>query len=70
MVLTLEKCSDKSALRPRHLSEARIALYFGDGGTYDASGLDDRASMLSDVCEVVSLLNHDLQLLAMEAAKR
>ena len=50
-------------------SEERIALYFGDGGTYDASGLDDRANMLSDVREVVSLMNHGLQHLAMEVAR-
>ncbi len=53
-----------------HPSEERVALYFGDGGTYDASGLDDRASMLSDVREVVSLMNHGLQHLAMEAGRR
>jgi hypothetical protein len=55
---------------PRQLSQERIALYFGDGGTYDASGLDDRANMLSDVREIVSLLNHGLQHLAMEVAQR
>jgi hypothetical protein len=50
-------------------SAERIALYFGDGGTYDASGLDDRTNMLSDVREVVSLMNHGLQHLAMEVAR-
>lgn len=53
-----------------HPSEERIALYFGEGGTYDASGLEDRANMLSDVREVVSLMNHGLQHLAMEVAQR
>jgi hypothetical protein len=54
---------------PDHPSEDRITLYFGEGGTYDASGLDDRASMLSDVREVVSLMNHGLQHLANEVAR-
>jgi hypothetical protein len=55
---------------PAHLSETRIALYFGEGGSYDASALDDRANMLSDLREVVSLLNHGLRHLATEAAQR
>jgi hypothetical protein len=55
---------------PRHPSEERIALYFGEGGSYDASALDDRASMLSDVREVVSLMNHGLRLLAEQVARR
>jgi hypothetical protein len=53
-----------------HPSPERVALYFGEGGTYDASGLDDRANMLSDVREVVSLMNHGLQHLASEVAQR
>jgi hypothetical protein len=53
-----------------HLSAGRLALYFGDGGTYDASGLDDRVDMLSDVREVVNLMNHGLQHLADEVAHR
>ena len=53
-----------------HPDAAKVARYFGDGGSYDAAGLDDRASMLSDVREVTSLLNHGLQHLAMEAARR
>jgi len=36
-----------------------VALYFGEGGSYDANGLDDRANMLSDVREVVSLPQRD-----------
>ena len=47
----------------------RIALYFGEGGTYDVSGLDDRANMLSDVREAVNLMNHGLQHLAAEVAR-
>jgi hypothetical protein len=54
---------------PQHPSEERIALYFGEGGTYDASGLDDRANMLSDVREIVSLMEHGLQHLAAEVAR-
>jgi hypothetical protein len=54
---------------PANPSEERIALYFGDGGTYDASGLDDRANMLSDVREIVSLMDHGLQHLAAEVAR-
>ena len=46
-----------------------MALYFGDGGVYDADGLDDRASMLSDVREVVSLMNHGLQHLETEVSR-
>ncbi|MGD0526046.1 MAG: hypothetical protein ABSE49_12925 [Polyangiaceae bacterium] len=49
--------------------DGRIALYFGEGGTYDVSGLDDRANMLSDVREAVSLMNHGLQHLAAEVAR-
>jgi hypothetical protein len=55
---------------PEHPSEQRVALYFGEGGDYDATGLDDRANMLSDVREVVSLMNHGLQHLAAEVAQR
>jgi len=46
-----------------------MALYFGEGGTYDASSLDDRANMLSDVREIVSLMEHGLQHLAAEVAR-
>jgi hypothetical protein len=53
-----------------HPSPALVALYFGDGGAYDASGLDDRANMLSDVREVTGLMNHALQHLAAEVARR
>ncbi len=53
----------------RHPSDERVALYFGDGGVYDADGLDDRASMLSDVREVVSLMNHGLQHLETEVSR-
>jgi hypothetical protein len=55
---------------PEHPSEERVALYFGEGGIYDASGLDDRANMLSDIREVVSLMNHSLQHLAAEVGQR
>jgi hypothetical protein len=54
---------------PKHPSAELTALYFGEGGTYDAGGLEDRASMLSDVREVVSLMNHGLQHLAMEVSR-
>jgi hypothetical protein len=54
----------------QHPSPERVALYFGDGGTYDADGLDDRVDMLSEVREVVDLMSHDLQHLATEAARR
>ncbi|HEY8042391.1 MAG TPA: hypothetical protein VIF15_21455 [Polyangiaceae bacterium] len=55
---------------PAHPSPERVALYFGQGGTYDADGLDDRADMLSEVREAVDLMNHDLQHLASEAQHR
>jgi hypothetical protein len=53
-----------------HPSARRVALYFGEGGTYDADGLDDRADMLSEVREAVGLMSHDLQRLATEALRR
>jgi hypothetical protein len=52
-----------------HPSPERVALYFGDGGLYDADGLDDRADMLSDVREAVGLMFHELQHLETEAAR-
>jgi hypothetical protein len=52
-----------------HPSQERVALYFGEGGTYDADGLDDRADMLSDVREAVGLMFHELQHLETEAAR-
>jgi|HubBroStandDraft_2_1064218.scaffolds.fasta_scaffold173733_2 hypothetical protein len=55
------------AARP---SPSRTALYFGEGGVYDADGLDDRANMLSEVRELVSLMTYDLQHLATESARR
>ena len=55
---------------PARPSPDRVALYFGEGGTYDADGLDDRVDMLSEVREVVDLMSHDLQHLATEAARR
>lgn len=51
-------------------SRSRTALYFGEGGLYDADGLDDRANMLSEVRELVSLMTYDLQHLATESARR
>jgi hypothetical protein len=54
----------------QHLSDERVALYFGDGGKYDADGLDDRSDMLSEVREAIGLMSHDLQHLATEAAHR
>jgi hypothetical protein len=53
-----------------HVDAARVALYFGDGGVYDADGLDDYAGMLSDVREIVDLMHHDLAHLSIEAARR
>jgi len=47
-----------------------VALYFGEGGTYDAHGLNDHANMLRDVREVVNLMNHGLLHLAAEIARR
>lgn len=54
---------------PAHPSAERVALYFGEGGTYDADALDDRADMLSDVRESVDLMSHDLQHLASESQR-
>jgi hypothetical protein len=69
-LVTAWKESGRLGSNPRYPSEDLVALYFGEGGTYDASGLDDRASMLSDVREVVSLMNHGLQNLEMEVSRR
>jgi hypothetical protein len=55
---------------PASPSPSRMALYFGAGGVYDANGLDDRANMLSEVRELVSLMTYDLQHLATESARR
>ncbi len=53
-----------------HPSSSRAALYFGEGGVYDADGLDDRAHMLSQVSELVNLMTYDLHHLATAAATR
>jgi hypothetical protein len=45
-----------------------VALYFGPGGEYGPDGLDDRVAMLTEVRDVVNLMNHDLQGLATEAS--
>jgi hypothetical protein len=37
--------------------------------TLDANGLDDRAHMLNELSELVSLMNYDLHHLAREASK-
>ena len=55
---------------PGRLDHAHEDLYFGEGGTYDASELDERASMLSDVREVVGLMNHGLQHLEEQVSRR
>jgi hypothetical protein len=55
---------------PTRPSPARMALYFGGGGNYDADGLDDRANMLSEVRELVDLMTYDLHHLATESARR
>jgi hypothetical protein len=61
--------SDRVGSDPARPSAERVSLYFGDGGTYDADGLDDRADMLSELREAVSLMSHDLRRLATEAAR-
>lgn len=64
------KQSGRLGSDPARPSAERVGLYFGNGGVYDTKGLDDRANMLSEVREVVSLMSHDLRLLASEAAHR
>jgi hypothetical protein len=68
-LVTTWKESGRLGSDPSKPFEELTAL-FGEGGTYDASGLDDRASMLSDVREVISLMNHGLQHLEMEVSRR
>jgi hypothetical protein len=69
-LITTWKESGRLGSDPEHPSEALVALYFGEGGVYDADALDDRAGMLSDVREVVSLMNHGLQHLEVEVSRR
>jgi hypothetical protein len=52
-----------------HIDPEKVALYFGNGGTYDADSLEDRGDMLSEVREAVGLMSHELQYLATEAAR-
>jgi hypothetical protein len=54
---------------PAHPASERVALFFGEGGTYDANGLFARAGMLGELAQTVSLMSHDLQHLARAAAE-
>lgn len=55
---------------PAQPSSDTVGLFFGEGGRYDADGLDARAAMLSELRQAVELMNHDLQYFATEAAHR
>lgn len=51
-------------------NDPQRTLLFGNGGRYDADGLEDRAAMLDELEATVSLMNHELQHLATEASQR
>jgi hypothetical protein len=52
-----------------HPAPEIVALFFGEGGTYDANGLFARAGMLGELAQSVKLMSHDLQHLASAAGK-
>jgi len=70
MLIREWQAAGRLGVDPTHPSAERVALYFGEGGTYDVDALDDRANMLSEVRESVALMSHDLQHLASEAQRR
>jgi hypothetical protein len=53
---------------PEHPSQELVDLYFGEGGTYDADGLENRAAMLSELRSTIELMQHELRHLAVEAS--
>jgi hypothetical protein len=54
---------------PARPSPERVALFFGEGGTYDANELFARAGMLGELAQVVTLMSHDIQRLASAAGE-
>jgi hypothetical protein len=64
------KQSGRLGPNPAQPDPKLVALYFGQGGTYDAAELDNRSNMLSELREATALMTYDLQLLAREAMRR
>jgi hypothetical protein len=65
--LTMWKESGRLGDDPMHPAPEAVALFFGEGGTYDANGLFARAGMLGELAQIVDLMSHDLQNLASAA---
>ena len=55
---------------PENPDPALIALYFGEGGDYDADELERRATMLSEVLSSMNLMHQELRELAAEVWRR
>jgi hypothetical protein len=68
-VLDTWKESGRLGDDPMHPAPERVALFFGEGGTYDANGLFARAGMLGALGQIVSLMSHDLEQLANAAGR-
>ncbi len=68
-VIDMWKESGRLGDDPTHPAPERVALFFGEGGTYDANGLFARAGMLGELGQIVNLMFHDLQHLARGAGE-
>jgi hypothetical protein len=68
-VVKMWKESGRLGDDPTHPAPDRVALSFGEGGTYDANGLFARAGMLGELGQIVNLMSHDLQRLARAAGE-
>ena len=64
------KASGRLGDDPEHPSADRIALDFGTGGIYDADGLENRAEMLTEIRDVVDLMNHNFRQLETDVSHR
>jgi hypothetical protein len=68
-VVNLWKASGRLGDDPAHPAPERVALFFGEGGVYDANGLFARAGMLGELGQIVRLMSHDLQYLVSAAGQ-
>jgi hypothetical protein len=68
-IVDMWKDSGRLGDDPAHPDPERVALIFGEGGTYDANGLFARAGMLGELGQIVNLMSHDLQHLATAAGE-
>jgi hypothetical protein len=68
-VIDMWKESDRLGDDPTHPSPERVALFFGEGGTYDANGLFARAGMLGELAHILTLMSHELEHLARAAGQ-